>query len=107
MVRATVNGGPKAEVKTGESVELNVEAEVPPNAGTIVSVEWDLDGWGSFPFRHDVDGSATSVNLSTTHSYDRPGTYFATARVLSHREGKVDAEFRLIPNLASVRIVVS
>lgn len=107
VVRATVNGGPKAEVKTGESVELNVEAEVPPNAGTIVSVEWDLDGWGSFPFRHDVDGSATSVNLSTTHSYDRPGTYFATARVLSHREGKVDAEFRLIPNLASVRIVVS
>jgi hypothetical protein len=107
VVRVTANGGVRAEVKAGEAVELEVDAEVPPNGGSIVSVAWDFDGWGSFPFHHEVDGSDTSVHLSTTHAYDTPGTYFATALVHSNREGKVDAEFRRLPNLASARIVVS
>jgi Tannase and feruloyl esterase len=107
VVSVAANGGLRAEVKAGEAVQLEVAAEVPPNGGTIVSVAWDFDGWGSFPFRHDVDGSDTSVHLSTTHTYDTPGTYFATALVHSNREGKVDAEFRRLPNLASARIVVS
>ncbi len=107
VVSVTANGGLRAEVKAGETVQLEVTADVPPNGGTIVSVAWDFDGWGSFPFRHDVDGSNTSVRLSTTHTYDAPGTYFATALVHSNREGKVDAEFRRLPNLASARIVVS
>ncbi len=107
VVSVTANGGLRAEVKAGETVQLEVTADVPPNGGTIVSVAWDFDGWGSFPFRHDVDGSNTSVRLSTTHTYDAPGTYFVTALVHSNREGKVDAEFRRLPNLASARIVVS
>ena len=51
--------------------------------------------------------SESAVRLSTTHTYDTPGTYFATARVCSNREGKVDTQFRRLPNLASARIVVS
>jgi hypothetical protein len=107
VVSVTANGGLRAEIKAGEPVQLDVAAEVPANCGTIVSVVWDFDGWGSFPFDHDVDGSDTSVHLSTTHTYDTPGTYFATALVHSNREGKVDAEFRRLANLASARIVVS
>jgi hypothetical protein len=107
VVRVSANGGIRAEVNAGEPVQLEVTAEVPPSAGTIVSAEWDFDGWGSFPFRHDLDGSDTSLRLSTAHTYDAPGTYFATARVCSNREGKVDAEFRRLPNVASARIVVT
>jgi hypothetical protein len=107
VVNVTANGGHRAEIKAGENVELEVVAEVPPNSGTIVSVAWDFDGWGTFPLQHDVDGSDTSLRLSTRHTYDTPGTYFATALVHSNREGKVDAEFRRLPNLASARIVVS
>jgi Tannase and feruloyl esterase len=106
VVNVTANGGLRAEVKAGETVQLEVAAEVPANGGTIVSAAWDFDGWGSFPFHHELDGSDTSVHLSTTHTYDMPGTYFATALVHSNREGKVDAEFRRLPNLASARIVV-
>jgi len=84
-----------------------MHAEVPAGAGTIVSAEWDFDGWGSFPFSHEVDGTDTDLTLTTTYTYDKPGTYFATARVRSHREGVMGAEFRLIPNVASARIVVS
>ena len=107
VVTVSANGRIRTEVTTGEPVRLEVSAEVPPNAGTIVAVEWDFDGWGSFPFHHELDGSDTAVRLSTTHVYDTPGTYFATARVYSNREGKVDSLFRRLPNLASARIVVT
>jgi PKD domain len=106
VVTVTANGGASTSARVGDPVQLAVNVEVPPNAGTIIAVDWDFDGSGSYPFGHDVDGSQTSLRLTTTHSYDQPGTYFATARVCSHREGKVDAAFRRIPNLASVRIVV-
>jgi hypothetical protein len=88
-------------------VELEVHAEVPPNAGSIVSVEWDFDGQGAFPFQHDVTGTEKSVRLSTTHTYDTPGTYFVTARVYTHRDGDVKAQYRRLPNIASARVVVN
>jgi hypothetical protein len=108
VVSATANGSDRAEVRVGEEVVLSADAEVPSGAGTIVAVEWDFDGSGAFPYRHDdVDGTATAVSVSTTHTYDHAGTYFATARVFSHRDGDLDATARRIPNLAQVRVVVS
>jgi hypothetical protein len=88
-------------------VNIEAIAEVPTGAGTIISVEWDFDGLGTFPVREDVDGADTTVKASQTHTYDVPGTYFATARVCSNREGDVNAEFRRLPNVDSVRIVVT
>jgi len=107
VVTVTVNGGVRADVGAGTPVTLEVSTDVPEGAGSIVEVQWDFDGWGSFPFSHEVDGKATSLTLSTAHTYDAPGTYFATARVRSHRDGDLTAEFRRVENLASVRIVVS
>ncbi|HVW41718.1 MAG TPA: PKD domain-containing protein [Amycolatopsis sp.] len=107
VVAVEANGGVRAEVKAGDPVELEVRAEVPPGAGSIVSVEWDFDGQGAFPFQHDVTGTEQSVRLSTTHTYDTPGTYFATARVHSHRGGDVQAQYRRLPNIASARVVVN
>ena len=70
-------------------------------------MQWDFDGKGAFPFSHDsVDGGSTSVDLTTTHVYDAPGTYFATALVTAHRDGDVTARYRRLQNLASARVVV-
>lgn len=107
VVSVSADGRTRAEVPVGRPVELEVRAEVPPGGGTIVSVEWDLDGSGTFPVRHDVDGRDSAVSLATNHTYDRPGTYFVTARVCAHREGDTAARFRRIPNLASARVVVT
>ncbi len=107
VVSVAANGGVRADVKVGEAVNLEAVAEVPAGMGTIISVEWDLDGQGAFPVREDVDGTDVAVKLSRTHTYDAPGTHFATARVCSHREGDVNAEFRRLPNVASARIVVT
>jgi hypothetical protein len=108
VVSVSANGVSGAQVRVGEAVSLEVRAELPANVGTIVGVQWDFDGSGTYGFRHDdIDGSASDIKLSTTHSYDRPGTYFATALVHSHRDGDVGATSRRIPNLAQARIVVT
>jgi hypothetical protein len=107
LVSVTADGSERAEVGVGTPVNLDMVAEVPSEGGTIVSVEWDFDGSGTFPFRHEISGGDTALKLSTTHSYDRPGTYFATARVRSHRDGDTSATTRLLENLDSARVVVS
>jgi hypothetical protein len=104
----TANGGVRAEVGVGEPVELGVHAEVHPKAGTIVRVRWDFDGSGDYPFTHpEVDGTSSSVTLSTSHRYDQPGTYFVTAHVESHRTGDVAAVHDRIQTLGQARVVVS
>ena len=107
VVTVSANGVSRAEVKVGEPVSLEVHAEAPPAGGTIVSVQWDFDGKGGFPFRHaEVDGSRTEMTLTTTHAYQAPGTFFATALVTSHRDGDVSAQHRRLQNLASARVIV-
>jgi hypothetical protein len=106
VVVVTANGAARAEVAAGEEVTLAVRAEVPAGAGTVISVKWDFDGTGTYPVTTEVDGTQPLVTLTTTHRYERPGTFFATALVESHRDGKVDARNRRIPNLASARVVV-
>jgi hypothetical protein len=107
VVDVSANDSARAEVKVGEEVHLHVHGEVPPGAGTVIGVKWDFDGSGTYPFAHDVDGTSARVDLSTTHSFDRPGTYFVTAMVESHRDGDVKATSRRIPNIASTRVIVS
>ncbi|MDB5431935.1 MAG: hypothetical protein JWP35_3051 [Caulobacter sp.] len=109
VVNASANGGPRADVKVGQAVTLGVSAEVPPGMGTVVAVEWDFDGLGSYPFKQpEVDGKAKAVKLSTTHAFDKPGTYFPAVRVISHRQGVMDPKAaRRIENLGRVRVVVT
>jgi hypothetical protein len=107
VVRATVNGDVSTRVAVGATVTLTVQAEVPPGAGTITAVEWDLDGSGAFEVDLDVTGEDSAVELSTDTSFDEAGTYFVTARVTSHREGEVDAAARGIPNVAQTRVIVN
>ena len=53
-----------------------------------------------------IEAGQTELTLTTSHTYDKPGVYFATARVTSHRQGDLNATDRLVRNLASARIVV-
>jgi hypothetical protein len=105
-VQVNAGGAARAEIRAGDPVTLEVRAQAPPEGGTIVSIEWDFDGTGTYPFGHEVDGTETSVRMSTSHTFETAGTYFVTARVCSHREGRVDARFRRLANVASARVVV-
>jgi hypothetical protein len=108
VATATANGGSCAEVAAGASVTFDVVAEAPPRGGKIIGVSWDFDGSGQFAFEHDgVDGSSASVRLTTAHAFDAPGTYFPAVRVVSERDGNVDATLGRMENLDRVRVVVS
>ena len=46
------------------------------------------------------------AKASFTHTYDKPGTYFASVRVRSTRSAKNDDIFTQVRNIARVKIVV-
>jgi len=46
------------------------------------------------------------VNLSTKHTFSKPGTYFPVLRAASHRQGDTTTPFARIQNLGRVRVVV-
>lgn len=107
VVTVEVDGGARAEVACGADVTLVAIADVPPGAGSIIALEWDIDGSGAFAeLDETVDGSATTCRSAVTTSFAEPGTYFVSAKVTAHREGDVTARSRRVENLASARIVV-
>ncbi|MFZ3319256.1 MAG: hypothetical protein WA259_22240, partial [Mycobacterium sp.] len=106
VVHVTANGAKRAEISAGTPVNLEVHAEVPDGAGTIISVKWDLDGSGAYPVAEQVDGESAELTVSLEWTYTEPGTYFPTALVESHRDGNVAATSRRIPNLDAARVVV-
>ena len=57
VVRPTVNGAARADVQVGEPFRLEADISAPPGGGTIVAVEWDLDGSGAGTLaEHGIDG---------------------------------------------------
>ena len=66
VVTLTVNGGERADVAVGESVELVGDIEVPPGAGVVVSAEWDFDGSGPTPTPR-ISSSARTPTLDPHH----------------------------------------
>ena len=107
VVTMTANGSSRAEVERAGSVNFELHAAVPPNAGSIVSVEWDWLGQGQFEEAENLQGAKDELHITKRHSFDKPGTYYVTAKVMSHREGDLNATFRRLSNLASVRVVVA
>ena len=95
-------------MRVGDAVTIEVHAATPPGCGTIVAIDWDVDGTGTFPFREDgIDGTRADIATSRTVTYDTPGVYFPCVRVSAHRDGDVDSPQRRISNLARVRVVVT
>jgi hypothetical protein len=108
VAEATANGGQRADVEVGTPVNFEVLVEAPPRGGKIIEVVWDFDRSGEYADPHDdVDGSSSSLRLTTTHTFDAPGTYFPAVRVVAERDGNVDATLGRMENLSRVRVVVT
>ncbi len=109
VVTLSANGGTRAEVSAGDTVEFSALVDVPPGAGTIVGAEWDFEGAGDFPVVAPFDNEAASYvskTLSTTYAFSAPGTYFPSLRVTAHRRGEMDDPHGRIQNVGRVRVVV-
>ncbi|HET8711735.1 MAG TPA: hypothetical protein VFM32_10180, partial [Spongiibacteraceae bacterium] len=46
------------------------------------------------------------LQLSATHTFTKPGTYFSVIRVTPQREGNTQTPYGRIQNIARVRVVV-
>jgi hypothetical protein len=107
VVKVTVNGGVRAEVKVGQPVTFTGLAEAPPKTGEIVSAEWDFEGAGDFPVKARIGTPYSArLTLQTTYAFAKPGTYFPTLRAVSQRQGDAKTPFARIQNLDRVRVVV-
>jgi hypothetical protein len=112
VVTLTARGKPgsaasqSVEVEAGGPVAFSLHAEAPPGTGKIVKVEWDFEGQGSYTANAPLDRVESTLNLAQEYTFSKPGTYFPVVRVTSQREGDTSAPFRLVQNLASVRVLV-
>ena len=107
VVRATANGGERAEVAAGDDVRFEAHIEVPVGAGGIVAVEWDFDGTGTFPVVEEgLDAALSSYVSTVSHAFTEPGTYFPAVRVTNQRSVDSATPHCRILNLGRVRVVV-
>lgn len=132
VVSLTANGEICARVKAGQPVKLTAVAEVPEGAGAVTQLQFSFsdplfgtwarkeDGgdYGDFLsrgrsqrvngelFTYVTEEGLNAGTATVTTSYDRPGTYFATAFVKSQRSGDRDEIFTQVKNLARARIIV-
>lgn len=106
VITLAANGSSRAEVPAGTPVTFTGRIAVPPGTGYVVAAEWDFDGSGDFSQSAEVPSMQQSVEVTTTHAFDEPGTYFVALRGFSHRSGDKATPYARIPNLARARVVV-
>jgi hypothetical protein len=106
VIELQANDAERADVAVNQSVTFTAKIEVPATAGKIVAAEWDFEGVGNYPIAEQLDTPQALVGLSVTHSYSKPGTYFAVLRATSQRQGDAKTPYARIQNIARVRIVV-
>lgn len=106
VVTLTANGAERAEVRVGQPVTFRGKIAVPPGAGYVVGADWDFLGKGDFPVRSKVGKSMREATVTTTFTFDKPGTYFPALRGASQRTGDVETPYARIENLGRVRVVV-
>jgi hypothetical protein len=108
VVDLKVNGGVRADVAAGQPVTFTAMIETPPGTGYVVAADWDFDGTGTYPTPGELkDRKSTKVTVTASHTYAKPGTYFAAIRSTSERHGDAETFFAKPQNLGRVRVVVT
>lgn len=107
VIRVQANGAKRANVSVGQAVTLTATIEVPPQAGYLVSTQWDLDGSGAYTVTSPLGKSRTArATVKLVHTFEKPGTYFVTLRAASQRQGDAKTPFARAQNLDRARVVV-
>ena len=106
-----ITGNAKAgrlDVGAGEPVELVARVEAIPGTGTIVSLEWDFEGLGTWPVVvSDIAPGSATLEHRTCHTFARPGMYFPSCRVTTQFTGENSAPHFRVSNLGRMRVVVT
>ncbi|WP_217638319.1 hypothetical protein [Curtobacterium sp. UNCCL20] len=93
------------DVRVGKSVTFSARVQVPRGTGSIVSIGWDPQGYGSFRELKIPSGSTTLV-LHLSARYGTAGTYYPTVRVGAQRDGDKSQVLTTVLNLDRTDVVV-
>ena len=110
LVDLKVNGKVRYEVKVGEVVKFSASCETPTGTGKTVDARLDYEGMGTFPVAAKLDTPQEKVQIESSHTYNKPGTYFPVLRVASHRQGDMHTPvtpYARVYNIARARVVVT
>jgi len=81
-------------------------ASAGPQAGSIVSVTWDVTGSGEFS-SEQLKHPGPSARVSKTVTFTVPGTYVVALRAVEQRSpADASSPFTQVQNLDRVRVVV-
>ncbi len=108
VVHLTANKEKCTRVKVNEEVTFEAAGEVPENAGGLTFVEWSFEGEQDFPEQGEwtLENNGEKGISVKTHTYTRPGTYFAVVRVKSERNGDPTQLYTQVRNIDRVRVIV-
>ena len=107
VVTVEANGKARADVKVGKKVKFSAVIEAPPDAGTIVGVEWDFEGEGDFPVVQKLkDTKSSRVKVKTDYTFSESGTFFPALRATVHRKGNPETPYAKVQNIGRVRVVL-
>ncbi|WP_456268775.1 hypothetical protein M1D97_00455 [Kushneria sp. AK178] len=107
VVNLSVNGGERADIQPGDQVTLTGTIETPPGAGVVMDARWDFgQEETAFPVEAGIQPDQTQVTLTTTRTFDRPGTHFVALKGVSRVQGDEKTPYARMENLARVRVVV-
>jgi hypothetical protein len=106
LATAAANGSVRANVHAGQEVVLSVDAEAPSGAGSIVEVAWDFEGDGDWSEVYVPKDANPVLHHETRHVFERPGTYFPSARVIAQAVADADDVFARVMNLGRCRVIV-
>jgi hypothetical protein len=106
VVSLLANGATRADVSVGQPVTLTGKIQVPPGAGKVVNVEWNVTGATGAYVSVAFGDVRPAVSVETTTTFAAPGTYFVVLRGTSQREGAPNTPFARVENIARARVVV-
>jgi hypothetical protein len=106
VVSLRINGKTKGVVQAGQQFEIIANVEVPSGTGKIVAAWWEFEGTDLFLPAKLSASPKGKLKIKTRWSYIEPGTYFATLKVESERNGDAGSPYARIPNLGRVRVEV-
>lgn len=105
VVKLTAQGSTRVTAKRGQPITFAVHIEIPPNGGTVTSVEWDFAGTGDF-VKEESNGGGATGDVEVTHTYRRSRTYYPSVRVAVHRDGDAESPYAQLLNLGRMRVIV-
>ncbi|MCR2783545.1 MULTISPECIES: hypothetical protein [unclassified Microbacterium] len=105
VVSLSIDGMRSARVRVGQIVRADISADTPAGGLPLVSLALDLTGSGSFSAPIEIEPTR-HLEMAQECTFDRPGTYFVSARVTSQSTTDSGTAAGRVHNIARARLTV-